>query len=124
MSRLLTTNTENLQRTLGIQENAGGNQPKQNSPSELLNRTPIDNTQFTIVGNYERGFAITFGRYKLTEFIYQNPDDAKKDLETNKWNIIVYLISTMIQANEDMMTQQSEERLRKIMNENPPVPES
>lgn len=67
-----------------ISNNAG--EPNKENSSEILKREPIEGTPFTVTGNDEQGFAISFGKYRLGE-IRETPQEAEADLIDEMWNI-------------------------------------
>lgn len=65
---------------------------------ELIHRETIDNTPYEIIGNKDNGYIIALGKYKLTE-PRKTIEEAKEQLEIEKWNII---IRTIITINNEM----------------------
>lgn len=55
---------------------------------------PIDNTPFRLLGNEEKGFAITLANFIITEWA-ETEEKALEKLETEKYLIIANLIAAM-----------------------------
>lgn len=74
---------------------------KKQKASELIKRTEIENTPFTVVTIKEESFG-SMGKYRITE-IYKTEDEVKKELENITWNRIVQvmlLITESLKENE------------------------
>lgn len=91
---------------LSTQSNVEENQSKEPS-SELIHREDVENTPFQVVGNDEKGWIITIGRFKLTE---NRPTkiEALQELQIRPWAITLRLITTlheaiMIKIGEELM---------------------
>lgn len=59
-------NTQGMQELLQQQSNAGKEQNRENSSSELIERKDIEGTPFTMI-NQGNGWMLTMGMYKLTK---------------------------------------------------------
>jgi hypothetical protein len=55
----------------------------------LFHKEQIENSPFWIIGNEEKGFNITMGKYKITQEPQSTPLDALIWLEENKWDVIL-----------------------------------
>jgi len=79
-----------------------------NSNSQLLDRKPLKNTPFELVGNQETGYFIALGRFRITEPA-PTKEEAKLKLSEERWNIITQMITTltdaMIKINNENKTQ-------------------
>lgn len=81
-----------------------------NEDNLLVDREPLPNTPFEIIGNKEKGYFVALGKYRLT-------DTAKTKKETlnyitnfdNVYDIALKMIITLTSA----MIQEHEERLHK-----------
>lgn len=84
--------------------------------SKLIEYEKIEATPFGIAGNKERGYWVTFGRYRLTE-----PKETKEDAleEYNKeWcNLMILTMSIMIQIYDQEKQQQADEEAARIREE-------
>lgn len=96
---------------LKSQMNAGENQNKENyseEDTELIKREAIPNTPFFVVGNDEKGYIITLGKFKLTEN-EETKTAAIDKLITDQWNIIFRMVTTL---HETIMMKIGEELLQ------------
>lgn len=85
--------------------NTSTNAKSQNN-SDLWTNEEMEGTPFRLVGNEKEGYTITFGRYRMTEFL-KTPDDVWNALGDEQWKIIAQLIGTMIEINEEHKKQQN-----------------
>lgn len=90
---------------LNLQTNADVSQNKENSNSELVERHEIPNTPFHIVGNKEKGYFLTLGKYKISD-TYKTEEELFEDVDKQHWNITLRLITTV---HEAIMTKIGEE---------------
>lgn len=97
---------------LKSQMNAGENQNKENSSedTQLIERENIKNTPFIVVGNEEKGYILTLGKFKLTENM-PTKEEAIALLYTDKWHIILRMITTihetiMMKIGEELLQEQ------------------
>lgn len=70
-----------------------------NNKSTLITHNKIEGTPFYVTGNEEKGYFIRLGDYKISE-AKQTEDEAIKDLEENKWNIMVNIIATVVDLHD------------------------
>lgn len=69
----------------------------------LVSVETIDGTPLAVVGNDEEGYFIAMGQYKMTE-IQKTKEEALENLKYNEWNIILRMMSAVIEINEKMKT--------------------
>lgn len=79
--------SELLNTQLSVAEN-----PNNSVSTELIERYPVENTPFVIVGNPESGYFLSFGKYRLTEY-YDNPQLCKNAMGNEIWNIMLNLMA-------------------------------
>lgn len=65
---------------------------KQDS-TKLIEREPIENTPFWIVGNTENGYILTMGKYKVTQKKFNSIKEAREELENNTWELMLTVIA-------------------------------
>jgi protein-disulfide isomerase-like protein with CxxC motif len=53
----------------------------------LYKREQIENSPFWIIGNKEKGYNITMGKYKITQEPLPSELDARIWLEEHKWDV-------------------------------------
>lgn len=99
---------------LDTSNNAGTNNKENSSNEELIERVKIPWTPFYVVGTPERGYFVTFGKYKITE---QKPTkvEAIGDLEKERWNVTV----TVAGLVQEMMIEEEVRRLKEELKEHP-----
>lgn len=71
---------------------------------ELIVREKIPNSPFTVVGNETVGYFITMGEYRLTEH-FETTEQASKQLEIDRWNIIARLIAATLDKYDTLTKQ-------------------
>lgn len=121
-----TTEIENSADTKSLRNgppNVNGNDVNNsasdsNKNTELINRTQLPGTPFTIVGNDENGYMLTLGKFKLTEILPTQQDVIQKIVEEH-WNIILNLITVTHETILAEMT--AEENIREWKPEFPPI---
>lgn len=92
----------NQKDILNIQTNAEENQNSKNySNNEIIHREQIENSPLFIIGNNIEGYFLTFGKYRITER-KNTIVEIRKEIEEDKWNIIIRLISTMIEITDQI----------------------
>jgi len=65
------------------------------SLNENMKRIPVYGSPFEIVGDDKRGYALTIGKFRLSD-ILKTPDDVTTWLHKNEWNVITQLIGTLV----------------------------
>lgn len=80
-----TPNTELLK----LQSNADSD-PNSTPSSELIERVEVVGTPFHVIGNEEKGYFLSIGKYRLTEN-RKTKDDALAEMNSNMWNIMMNL---------------------------------
>lgn len=75
-----------------------------NKKSTLITRTQIQNTPFTLVGNKDKGYFLTIGTYRITNY-YPTATEAKEQLYKEQWNIIMNLIAIALDSFEQTKQQ-------------------
>lgn len=70
--------------------------PKLKSVSEsLINREKIEGTPFTLITVLDEGAMITMGDFLIIEK-QETKEQALKKLETNKWDVVLRIISSVV----------------------------
>lgn len=69
---------------------------KENYP--LVERIPIDNTPFIIIGNLELGFKVTFGKYSFNDEPFKTIEETLEWFDLNQWTVIIHLIAVGVTA--------------------------
>ncbi|UIB81446.1 hypothetical protein [Flyfo microvirus Tbat2_116] len=64
---------------------------------QLIERVKVANTPFTIVGNREKGYMLTLGVYKLTDYV-ETMEEVRELLVKDQWNITIRLVATLHEA--------------------------
>lgn len=83
--------TELKQEALLKEQTSANENHNSNSTSEpLLTREEVDGTPFHIAGNEEQGYAVTFGKYRLSE-LRKTQEEALSELIDQHWNITARL---------------------------------
>lgn len=70
-----------------------------NSSEQLVNRIPVENTGFWIIGDKDHGYFISLGAYRLTE-TRQTEEECREMIENKDWEIILGLIGAQSLAHE------------------------
>lgn len=66
---------------------------KNENPTEIFSKMPIENTPFLIIYNEEQKIAFgVFGQYKITKD-FDNTDDVRKELTNMTWDKIITVMS-------------------------------
>lgn len=69
--------------------------------SQILVNEAVKGTPFRVVGNNTQGYALTLGKYRLTE-----PKPTKEEVIENTiyvdWNLIANMIVTVIKTYDEM----------------------
>lgn len=99
------TNTEeNKQRTnssMSIETNAESKpQDNQGYGEQIIQRLPIPNTDFEIVGNEDYGYFVGWGKFRLTE-TKKSEIEAIDTLNIEQWRITVKIAAIV---HENLMT--------------------
>lgn len=93
---------------------ANGTTPQKGT--ELLQKTEVPNTPFTIVGNDEDGFIITMGVMRLTD--KKTFDECMTLIENKNYDLIVTMINGMIihydQVKDQLKVKQAVEKAYNI----------
>lgn len=76
---------------------------------DYLNEVIEEAAPLRIVGSTSKGYCIIFGKYRMTE-IRKTEQEARADIENEKWTIIINLIAAM--------TGKTDEALDKFKNKN------
>ena len=78
--------------------------PKQNkqksTSEELIKRTDIPDTPFTVISIEGLSFFGTMGKYRITEN-YKTFDECKNDLEKITWNRIAQICILINESNKE-----------------------
>lgn len=73
---------------------------KNENPTEIFSKMPIENTPFLIIYNEEQKIAFgVFGQYKITKD-FENPDDVRNELTNMTWDKIITVMSLVYQMLE------------------------
>lgn len=73
---------------------------KQQSNSELIKRTNIENSPFEVISFTEKNEHFgAMGEYRLTE-IYDTMEKAKEKVEQVTWNRVIQVIMLLIEKNK------------------------
>ena len=82
---------------------------KNENPTEIFSKIPIENTPFLIIYNEEQKIAFgVFGKYKITKD-FENPEDVKNELTNMTWDKIITVMSLVY----DMLESQNQPNLTK-----------
>jgi len=66
---------------------------KNENPTEIYSKTPVENTPFLIIYNEEQKIAFgVFGQYKITKD-FNNPEEVKDELTNMTWDKIITVMS-------------------------------
>lgn len=86
---------------LNTQSNADGTH--NSTYSKLIEREPMQNTPFWIIGTEEEGYFATLGKYQITEK-FPTKQAVKDHIDTQVWEIIMKIVgiiaSDMIMEND------------------------
>lgn len=104
MSNSTTTKQKDI---LNTQSNADQTH-KENSSKPLIERIPIDNTPFTLIGDQEKGYFIAMGNYKITDQILKNEEEANLMLKDKIYEIILNMIVIVDEKIEQMKKEESD----------------
>lgn len=87
---------------LNTQTNAP-NTPKEPSSEieQLIEREQISGSPFWIIGDQEKGYFLTFGKWQLTE-PYQTKLDVLNSLKENEYDIILKMILCIIDPKNEI----------------------
>lgn len=81
-------------------------QNNSNSPDNHTTNEPIEFTPFRMVGDKQKGYAATFGKYKLTDE-FKTQGELLRYLEQNHYtvtsNMIIVMPAIMTDLNENLM---------------------
>lgn len=75
----------------------------------LIMREKIEKTPFHIIGDEEKGYFIALGKYRVTEPT-KTPEEAIQKLDIEKWNILVDVITIIITATDNAISQLNENK--------------
>lgn len=75
--------------------------PINSNSSKLIEREEIEGTPFWIIGEEEKGYFLSFGKWKLTEDL-ATKEDVFLHLTTNKWEIILKMILCMKNIEQNL----------------------
>lgn len=98
ISELLHTQT-NAQNTENKSQSETGNE-------KLIERHPIKGTPFWIIGNKEKGFALTFGKWRLTEN-FDIRTEVQEHLDDNSYDIILKMICCLLEETQRIITDEN-----------------
>lgn len=94
MSKSTTrTQGELLSTQLGINESHNSN----SSNEELLEKIPVENSPFVIVGQKNKGYNLMLGRQGMIEQILPTVDDVIKWMNENTWELAFRMVITIIE---------------------------
>lgn len=86
------------------QQNTHTNVDTDNSKNyPLLTRDQIPNTPFWIVGNEEKGYKLTWGKYTFTTEPHKTINEAVNWYETHPWEITMHLIAIGFKIADDAL---------------------
>lgn len=80
---------------------------KENSP--LIEREKIPNTPFWIVGNEERGYKLTWGKYTFMDEPAKTMEDTYEWYVTHMWEITMHLIAIGFKIADDAIKNTKEQ---------------
>lgn len=72
---------------------------RNNESSKLIEREEVDGTPFHITGTKEMGYAVTFGKYRLSE-LREKKEDALQELIDQHWNITARLAGVIAEITQ------------------------
>lgn len=102
-----TTQNDLLKLQNGTEET---HTPRDNSPSELVERHRVPDTGFDIIGNKEKGYFVALGIYRITE-PKQTIKECEQMIKQKNYEIILGLISASIIMNNKELKPQIEKIL-------------
>jgi hypothetical protein len=66
---------------------------KNENPTEIFSKTPVENTPFLVIHNEEQKIAFgVFGQYRITKD-FNNPEEVKDELTNMTWDKIITVMS-------------------------------
>lgn len=74
---------------------------KPNSTEQLIEREQISGSPFWIIGDQEKGYFLTFGKWQLTER-YETKLDVLNSLHDNEYDIILKMVLCIIDPNNEI----------------------
>lgn len=74
-----------LRTQLGVDE------PHNSTYSKLLEREPMEDTPFWIIGSEKEGYFATLGKYQLTEK-FPTKDGVQNHIDTKVWDIVMKVV--------------------------------
>lgn len=77
---------------------------------QLIIREPFGGDMLEIVGNDEKGYALVLGRYRITEW-QPTINDVKLFIEKRQWDVIIYLIGTMLDTKDLIVVETKENKI-------------
>lgn len=89
-------------------QNFGINTKKNKKNKELIKRTIIENTPFTIIEINEEYF-ITMGSYRISEK-FKTLEEATEEANTINWNKIIQVISILMDHEKKIINLKNEEK--------------
>lgn len=87
------------QELLHAQTNAENHHNTNFSSEELLERENIEGSPFVIIGNEQKGYFLTLGKWRLTDS-FKTKLDVILDLDKNKYTIILKMLICVINDNK------------------------
>lgn len=75
--------------------------PRENYSDKLITNEPIEGTPFRLVGNLSQGYAITLGKYRLTE-PKKTVMEALQPIVDHDWNLIANTITTILDTYKEI----------------------
>ncbi len=66
----------------------------------LIEREPVQNTPFWIIGNKEEGYFLTMGKWRLTDKL-TTMDEVEAYLDEHSYEIVMKMIICLQSANEE-----------------------
>ena len=79
---------------------------KNNSNSSKSVFETIEGTPFRLIGSDENGFAIAYGRYRVTD-IKPTTDEALQELVNQQWNILARMAGIIADLTLDKHLQEN-----------------
>lgn len=78
------------QRELLASQTNAENPDNSTSSEHLIEKEQIPKTPFWVVGNKEKGYFLTYGKWKITDN-FQSMEEAKTALHEEQWHIMTIL---------------------------------
>lgn len=97
---MLKSTRHTQSETLSTQLNVEESQSKENSSTELVEQEKIQGTPFRIIGNEERGYFLSFGKFRLTEAMHDKLA-VLEHVNENMWTIIVQIVGVVLQMDKE-----------------------